>query len=243
MILQAYGFVDATPIQLSEALKDLHMSHSLIGGHGRVMRLELDDLTPEQPVWPVIVDRVRTIPKIDFDRDPMVLFVVDGRASLAVSNISDATLPEKRGSRSLRDTLVEALLESHKLRGIGSWHLIRNEPTLSEFVSQAVKPSLVNLVQGAIYKINPYAVRKEVQRTCIAYLAGAISTPAIRRYLKSSLKFQTLLSIIDSDKGLNLREAVAQVQNGRPIDSVCLEFSVESFEILYLINSYGHNKA
>jgi len=64
----------------------------------------------------------------------------------------------------------------------------------------------------------------------------------MRRHLKASLKFQTLLELVDSEKGLNLREAVAQVQAGRPIETVCVEFSVESFEILYLIKSHGHNK-
>jgi hypothetical protein len=239
MILQAYGFVDATPIQLSEALKELHMSHSLIGGFGRIMRLELDGLSESQPVWPVIVDRVRTIPKIDFDRDPMVLLVVDGRASLAVSNVSDATLPEKRTTRNLRDTLIHALTDSTKHPG---WSLTRNEPTLSEFVGLAVKPSLLNLVQGSIYKIHPYALRKEVQRTCIAYLAGAVGIQAMRRYLKSSLKFQPLLELIDSPKGTNLREAIAAFNAGRPMEAVCSEFGVESFEILYLVKSNGQVK-
>lgn len=239
MIVQAYGVVDASPIQISEILKALNVSHSLIGGFGRVMRLTIDGLAPEQPMWPVIVDRVKTIPKIDFEKDPMVLFVCDSRASLALSNANSSLWPENRPVT--LSTGVEAALVA-SLAVTSPWSLVTSVPTLEDYVNLAAKPSFLNFVQGAFYKITPYSKRKEVQQMCIAYLAGAITTTAIKQYLKTSLKFATLLSLIDSPKALNLREAVAVSRSAPSLEQVCKDFDVQSFEILYIVRSYEQNK-
>ncbi len=71
MILGAFGVIDASPIQVSEALRKLNMSHTFVGGFGRTTHATVDGLCAEQPVWPVIIDRVRNIPKvaIPYDRD------------------------------------------------------------------------------------------------------------------------------------------------------------------------------
>jgi hypothetical protein len=239
MILSAFGIVDSSPIQVSEILKSLSMSHSFVGGHGKTERLTVDGLCTEQPVWPVIIDRVKAVSKVHTEYNRLVYFVCDARAPLAICNLSQALWPEHRNDMDLEFAIRNALERSNELDH--DWQLRVSEPTLDEYVNIASKPSFLNGVQGTIYRITPYALRKEVQKLCIAYLAGAVSLTAVKRKLKSSYKLADLLVLMDSDKARNLKDAVAATRY-KTVEVVAKEYSVETFEVLYCIRSYEQNK-
>lgn len=238
MILSAFGLVDCSPIQVSEILRSLRMSHSFVGGFGRTMRLTIDGMSVEQPVWPVVIDRVRAISKVQSDKDRFVYFVCDGRAALALSNVSQILWPEHR-ELSIDDAIKNALIVSNQLTQ--DWTLSVNEPSIDDYVNLAAKPSFLNGVQGLIYKITPYSKRKETQKSCIAYLAGGLNITVLKRQLKASLKLADILTLMDSDKAKNLREAVAALRS-KPLEIVSKEYGVETFEILYVVKSYEQNK-
>lgn len=239
MILSAFGIVDSSPVQVSELLTHLRMSHSYVGGYGRVLRTTIDGLCAEQPLWPVVIDGVRSIAKVSVDYSRLVYFVCGGRAPLSICNLSQDLWPEHRNEMSLEAAIQNALERSNELDT--DWKLLVKEPSLDEYVSHASKPSFLNFVQGSIYKITPYPLRKEVQKLCIAYLAGATNITAVRRKLKTSYKLTDLLALMDSDKALNLKAAVYATKF-KTIEAVALEFGVETFELLYCIKSYEQNK-
>ena len=239
MIKAAYGLVDCSPIEASEILKRFSLSHSVVGGFIKTMAVTTDGLCEAQPAWPVVIDKIRTIPKIRTKRSPLIYFVCDARDVLAQSNVSKALFPEHR-MNSLEDSIKNALIET--MRHDDSWTLRIQEPSLSDYVLIASKPAFLNLIQGSIYRITPYQKRKEVQRLCIQYLAGAVPLAKVRVLLKSSLKFNDLLSMMDSDKALNLREAI-KATNSRPLEQVCKEYGVEQFEIMYVVKSASQNSA
>jgi hypothetical protein len=222
-ILQAYGIIDCSPIQISEALRALNLSHTLEGG---TRRLTYDGLCKEQPVWPVVVDHVRNIHRVSGER--LVLFVTDCRALLATTNLSTFLWPDNRGP-SLQASIKSALVSAHRVNS--DWSLVSKEPTTLEFVNSATKPSFLNLIQTQIYRVTPYALRKEVQQVIIAYLAGIESYTVMHRKLKSSLKLQTLYELLHLQKAKDLREAVLM---GGDVEEVAKSTGFAPFELRYI---------
>jgi hypothetical protein len=240
MILSCFGLVDASPVEISEILKTLHMSHTFVGGGlvGRTLHHTIDGLSYEQPVWPIVIDRIPTIQKVRTEKDRRVYFVCDSRAALALSNVSQALWPEHRTIR-LDHAVRNALIASNSLTQ--PWHLSVNEPRLEDYVSQAAKPSFLNEVLSAIYRITPYAKRKEIQGQCIAFLASGLSFTVLRRHLRSSLKFSELQTLMESDKAQVLKGAVARATE-RNAEDAAKEYGVDTFDIMYVIKSSAQNK-
>lgn len=238
--LAAFGVVDHAPLELSDVLKSLNMSHTYVWRDGfRINSMDIDGGRKEQPVWPVIVQNVKTLDKVG-SGGRFVYFVTDSRAALSHTNINAALWPENRKDHHFNDCMRWVLIHSHKKNE--EWVLQKNEPTLMDYVNSATKPSQLNNLQSLFYKINPYALRKEIQILCISYLAGYTSHKLMREKLKSSLKFADLLELMESPKTKALRDAVARVRT-EPIEKVVKETGAASFELMYLIKSGTQNKS
>ena len=232
MILAAYGILDYSPIQVSEFLRRLRMSHTLEGGL-RHLTHTLDGLCKEQPLWPIVVDKVKAIHKLRMKTERTILLVCDSRAALSTTNVRTELWPEHRGS-DMVDALKAAMLATNK--NSCEWELTNNEPSTLDYVNSATKPSFVNLLQTEIYKLTPYALRKEVQQVVIAYLAGTASYTSMHKKLKSSLKLQTLAGLMHLPKAKELREAVLML-GGASVEEVAKKTGYETFELLYLSKS------
>jgi hypothetical protein len=245
MVLDAFGIYDISPVQVSQVLRRLRVSHTVLGGQPKPIQYDVDGLSHEQPVWPVIVDKVKNIARLQNARSPSVLFVCDGLAALNFTNISKDLWAENRTStleESVRAALIRTILPRGRvLDNVPSWKLAVVEPAIADYVRAAVKPSFLNCIQALFHKITPYAKSKETRTLCIAYLAGGIGIAALRRYLKTSLKFADLLVLMDSAAALNLRAAVAALKS-KPIETVAQEFGVETFELLYIVKSYQQHR-
>lgn len=240
MILSAYGLVDVSPHELSTVLQNLRMSHTLVRGVGRTLYMTVDGMCKEQPVWPVVIDRMKAINKTPANRDRMVYFVCDARAALSTSNVSQALWPEYRGLMDITTSVKQALMAANSLTH--DWQFVCNEPTIEDYVNIATKPSFFNHVQSAMYKITPYNLRKEVNTMCVAYLAGSVSVTVLKRKLKSSHKLEVLLGLMDSQKARDLRDAVHQARSNT-VESVAKSTGFESFEILYVLRSFEKAQA
>lgn len=232
MILSAYGLPDYSPIQVSDCLRSLRMSHTLEGGVKHAV-CTVDGLCKEQPVWPIVVDKVKALPKLRTRTERSVLFVCDAGSALATTNISNVLWPEQRSINILED-IKKALIAAHQCST--EWLLINNEPTTLDYVKSASNPSFVNGCQDALYRITPYTLRKEVQQLMISYLAGTASYTALNRKLKTSLKLQTLSDLLHSAKAKELREAVGMLSR-TSVEEVAKKTGFQSFELLYISRS------
>ena len=237
MILDAFGIPDYSPLQVSEFLRALNMSHTLEGGFLRHLTCTVDALCTEQPVWPVVIDRIKAIPRIRTTVDRQVLFVCDSLSALSTTNIGTDLWPENRGHDAVRK-FKKVLIRASKSKG---WELTTKELTTLEYVESASKPSYLNWIQSAIYKITPYALRKEVQQLVISYLAGGASYTALNKKLRSSLKLQDLHELLNQPKAKELREAVLMLSR-LPVEEVAKVTGFEQFEILYVAKSSEKNK-
>lgn len=232
MILAAYGIPDYSILQVSECLRNLRLSHTLEGGL-KHMVYNVDGLCVQQPIWPIVIDKVKTIPKLRSKFDRTVLFVCDSRAALATTNINAALWPEHRSPSMVEDFKLALTVAHHKTE---EWSLINNEPTTLDYVNSATKPSFVNLLQTALYKVTPYGLRKEVQQLMIAYLAGSASYTALNKKLKTSLKLQPLSDLLHLPKAKELREAVLMLSKSS-VEDVAKKTGFATFELLYLSRS------
>lgn len=241
--LAAFGIVDQAPLYVSDALRVLKMSHTYAWRDGlRTCSTEVNGLCKQQPVWPVVVDSVRTLQKIGAGGH-FVFFVVDSRAALSHTNISNALWPETYPEdMSFLDAMKACLVSTKGLKP--SWEFERKEPSLMDYVNAAVKPSFLSDLQSQMYKINPYAFRKEVQAMCILYLAGRKSQKAMKAMLKTNLRLYYLLELMTSEKAQQFRDAVLRLHKElmiRPhkdaVDMIVKETGFMSFELLYVYKS------
>jgi hypothetical protein len=237
-VLAAFGVVDRAPLQVSDALKELNMSHTYTWRQGvRVNSTHIDGLALEQPVWPIVVDSLRTLSKIKV-HGRYVFLVVDSRAALANANLSGHLWPEHQ-TGSFTNTLKRALIESKTAQCC--WELESREPSLMDYVNTATKPSQLNNIQTLLYKITPYALRKEVQALCISYIAGTTSAQSLKTKLKSNLKFAQLLELMFQEKTTKYRDACILARTV-PMPQVVKDTGYQSFEIMYVLKSAENHK-
>lgn len=242
MILNAYGLVDVSPLQVSEMLRTLNLSHTFVGG-SPTTHTTIDGLCVEQPLWPVVIDRVRNVPKVTLAYPRLIYLVCDGRGPLELCNVRKDLWPDQRQS-DLSEALARMLVSVNEIDG-EPWSLQLNERTIDSYVEEAAKPSFLNFLHQKTCKITPYSpLRKNVQKDTVAYLASGLSLTAFKREYKHHMKVQDVLDLIDSPDALNLRQAVVEARR-RPnqIEQIAEEFDVQEFEIRYVTTAYAKNKA
>lgn len=237
MILKGYGVIDLSPIQVSEALRQLRVSHTIEGGYMRHMVYTIDGLSKVQPAWPIVVDTLKAVPKVRTKKERMIYLICDSRAALANTNADKLLWPESRETHGgLSSALRLALNSAHVANE--EWALVRTDPSIDDFVNASSKPSFLNHVQTAVYKINPYDLRKEVQSLVILYLSGKVSPTKMRAKLKSSFKLEALLLLMTDPQAGKLRAACEEALRKKvTVEEIAKRTGVASFDLLYILNS------
>lgn len=193
----------------------------------------IDGLCAKQPAWPVVLDRIKAIPKVRTVKDRLIYIICDSRAALANTNASRLLWPDNESfSGVLRLALNTAHIKNE------DWVLTKSDPSIDDYVNASSKPSFLNHVQTIIYKINPYDLRKEMQPLVIMHLSGMAPAAKIRIKLKSSFKLEPLMRLLEDPQADKLRAACETVlkHNADPY-VVAKQSGVDSFDILYLVSS------
>lgn len=235
-ILQAYG-ITSSILKVSEQLLTLNIAHSVITKNNSQINERFLHLGLTQPAWPVLIDGLSCINKTQFaDNMPIILFVCDSLSSIQLCNIQQIK------SDDLKSNIKKALIYAVSNPIVGGWKLTSKEPSIEEYVNAVSKPQILNEIQTSIYKIAPYALRKEVQALVISYLANDVQQSQLKFKLQSNYKLAEILDICCSDKAINLRKAVLAFNKCGNIDLVSNEYSIASFQILYITRSFALSK-
>ncbi|QDH83406.1 hypothetical protein [Achromobacter phage Motura] len=229
MILKAWGVLSHSPLVLSNALRSLGVSHSVIDTEQKIpVERRYDGLCAVQPAWPVIVDSITKVSKLSIiPDDPKILFVFDSRAALLQTNLKPLVLND----------LMPDVQRALHINGSHEFKLVKREPSLLEFIDMATKPSVLRTLQTAWCKINPYAYRKEVQEAIILYIEGSRSFKATKAVLEKNLRAEAMLPTLKSDECAALIEAVRLYKAGANLDQICEHFNMESFDITYIVSA------
>jgi hypothetical protein len=232
-ILQAYGLTSSI-LKVSEQLLALNVAHSIVTKNNLQVNERFLHLGLTQPAWPVLIDGLSCINKVQFKENvPLILFVCDSLASIEMCNIQQIK------SEDLKLNLKKALIYAISNPINTKWKLTSKEPSIEEYVNAVSKPQILNEIQTSIYKITPYSLRKEVQALVISYLANDIQQPQLKAKLQSNYKLADILNICCTDKANNLRKAVVAFNKSKNIDLVSEEYGIASFQILYITRSFA----
>jgi hypothetical protein len=203
----------------------------------------VDNLSVEQPVWPIVFDSIKALAKVrqvlDWKPKRVVAFVVDARAALSQTNLSVSLWPEhSNNSGNVHLDIKRSLIKAHKEDQ--KWKLEITNPSIMDYVNTAVKPSLLNDLGTLFYKISNYQQRKDIQKICIGYLAGLVGKVRMVNTLKANLKFGPILQLMISDQAEHLRHAVAELKTDT-VDRVAKRTGFATFELLYVQRSAANN--
>ena len=165
-VVQAFGVSGYSPLQMSRGLASWGFQHVICSYvptdfryRTRIIKGKYKNL-PAVPVVCVGLDSISKFKKSDDTN--YVLFVCDAPPKLTHTNLEG--MPEPNQPLNLR--LKAALLYPWKTDLV----IALDEPSLSEYIEQASKPSVLRTLQTLLYKIHPYSLRKDMQAGIFAYL-------------------------------------------------------------------------
>ena len=245
--LGVYGISHASPFQVSEVLKALGISHTVVGHNNQFLDITV---AREQPATVYVVDsfpHLRYILKRPQEY-PYLVFVVTAEDELKQTNAKILQ------SVNLKGVLKCALKESHPKKATPFLFHYSNKP-LDDYVNEATKPTFLYFIQTAIYKLSPYELVKESRNLIISALYGAIPMKKLHDFLSTSFKLEELKTLLKDDRAKQVRDIVLEVrrlmhvhkdltgiQYARKEDavvkSVVKSSNLEPFDILYVMRSY-----
>jgi hypothetical protein len=211
-------------------MTSLKVGHTLVSGKIKTIHTQRN-VSRVQPAWPVILPSLAAVDKYQCDISPQILFVCDALALL--SNCNLRIIRMEGLEQNIKDALAYATANPEQ----NSWKLQKVEPTIADYVNHATKPSFLNNLQTAIYKIAPYDLKKKIQTSIIGYLAGTVSKTSLMAQLNANLKLDTLRRLMLDPKATELKDAVAMYAKTKSIEVVTATTGFESFEILYIYRS------
>lgn len=226
-VLHAFGVV-GSPLEISAALTQMRTSHVVID-NSLVARPSVVDLLYQQPAWPVILPNLKAFRRYSLTYERQILYVCGSLAELSATNLRVI----KDWKASLDLSLKHAVVNEFA----ADWGLDIQEMPIEGYVDIATKPSFLGDVQTLLYRITPYALRKEVQELFIAYLAGIASYTKLRAKLVSSYKLDDLKKLLADPRCAELRNAVALAKKTGDVENVANQTGVEKYEIMYLLRS------
>ena len=203
-----YGTHEYSVVEISYALSALRVSHDVeFKSHSAHV-----DRRKTQPKNVVVTDNPKGFKK------GCVNFITAPGAALDLTN-----WPRLRGP--IREALKKAL--------IAQVSVVPSTKILSyiDYVNLVAKPSVLNLIQTEVYKINPYALRKQTHQIVLDYLNSRISKRNLKDMLSKNLKHEALLPLLLSAD--SLRSAVAMVGK-KTVEEIEAETGHPTFELLYL---------
>lgn len=115
--------------------------------------------------------------------------------------------------------------------------------TLKSVLEVATIHSILNDVQARIYKITPYALRKEAQDNLIAFLYGAKSEDWFMAFLDAyPTKLAAIKELVLMPEAVSLKRACAEARklsyDRDAVEEIAKQYGVQGFEITYILKSF-----
>ena len=198
-----------SPLEISYALSRLNVSHVL---ECRGVRKKITRPKP-QPKAVYVTDSLTNY------RPEAVNFIVSCIAELGLTNYTPLS------SGTLEDVLKDALIKQVEI--------VPSVTVMSDmdYVNAVAKPSILNKIQTEVYRLNPYALRKQTHAIVLDYLNSKISKRKLKEVLSRNLKQEALLPLLLSAD--SLRNAVARLSKETP-EEIEADTGHPTFELLYL---------
>lgn len=241
--LGVIGVVGHSPVEVSMALKQIGVSHRIVGDTATFID---QHVAQEQPAIVYLLQSVNQVERvIRFQHAPYIVFVCAAEDELKMTNAWALTRVAN-----LPMMLKSILRDRHPKKVTESFQFKRVHKALDDYVHEATKPTFLYFIQTAIYKLTPYALVKESRELIISALYGAISMKKLHDFLNSSLKLEELKMLLKDDRAKQVRELVLEVRKqlgnspasakkeDEVVGRVVASTGLEPFDILYVMRSY-----
>lgn len=223
-----YGCAHLTQREVAEELALRSMSFIAIGkGVGQIR-----SWTKAWNAFPIYV--VQSLEKLTrLKTDGIMVILCDSRPALEETNAkiapSDLT-PSELIDWVMADEGKEVQLQVHPV-------------TLKSVLEVATIHSILNDMQTRIYKITPYALRKEAQDHLISYFYGAKSEEWFKSFLDAyPAKLASIRELIEMPEAIALKEACEEAvpleYDRDNVEAIAKRHKVQGFEITYIIKSF-----
>lgn len=213
-----WGSVAHSEWDISDALRELRVSHT-VDPRDKTKACQIVSVGYPQPKHVHVTTTLKTM------MPQAVNFIVASYGALGDTNIPNLPFTSARG---LGEALKVALLSAQTT----SIRVTKLSPV--DYINQIAKPSLLNKIQTEILRIQPYALRKEVQAMMLDYFNSRIAKKTIISFLNRSLRLERLRDTILL--GDDLRAAVALLSQ-MDAEAVQGQTGVPSFDIMYLLSA------
>lgn len=234
-VIHAYGVL-ASPLQVSQTLTQLGISHIVIDGSLRALP-KVKDVAKAQPAWPVVLPSLQAFRRFKLATPRQVVYVCDSQAALTATNLR--ILRPTNWVQTMQKSLQHAVVHMF----MPDWHLVETEKTIQEHVDTASNPSFLHGILSEVYKLTPYDLRKSVNELIIAYLVGIESKSRLKLKLDSSHKLDKIKDLMSDPTCAQLKQAVAEYQRTGQSEEAALAHGVQSFDIMYLVKSSAKKKS
>src|SRR5690606_19140311 len=225
----AFGVSGIAPMYISRALSQLTVSHLTCGYDRSVFRhrtTRVKAQCTEPPALPVICVGLDAINKFKSSYHRHVLFVCD--CADILRHPSSQPLPGK-GTDILSERVKSALLAPWD----SNMTVKVDAPSFLDYVDKASKPSLLRDIQTLVYKITPYALRKEIQHAVLQYLDGRISRKALFLLLDKTLRGPQLKALLQGPSAQILICALKEAKS-KDTQSVADSYSIDVFDLNFV---------
>lgn len=209
MTYRIYGTARHSTWELSNILRSLRVSHTVTTTK-KTVKVNLGHPQPRH---------VHVTDELEGYRKGAVNFIVSSLAQLQTTNYFPLD------ANNLTQAVKAALLSKETLTPEVA-HL-----SAMDYVNMVAKPSLLNKIQTEIYRITPYALRKQTQQIVLDYLNSRLSKKGVKNKLSSNLKLEGVLELVLSAD--SLRDAVARLSS-ETVEQVAADTGHPTFELLYL---------
>lgn len=159
------------------------------------------------------------------------IIVVDSKPALALSNVNQL-LYDRYTDFQLQQKLKTIITNTEPLQ------LQIVQHSLADIVDRITTKSILTDIQTLVNKITPYDLRKQVHQKIIAYAYGAISAKELFHFLLASPKLKSVYDVCRTPQLKTIRHAVIEYRKCMDEELIAKEYSVHTFEILYIYNSY-----
>ncbi len=231
-----YNFCGAIPADVSDVLQTLGVWHSLlICNPGlRVFRIKGFIPPAEQPADVVVISSLAALNKIVPTRPTAVLCTLPASllktivGKIQSYDVHDLAALDDFVRIALYDALIPAKPEAVRF----------DNKTIYEHIESVSPPSFLDRYQTVQCRINPYSMRLSAHKLAIGYLEGSVSKRDLTKHLNTNLKLAPMKQLLLSYQAGVVRNAVADVKRGNPVERVAASYCLDEFEITYIIQAY-----
>jgi len=232
--MRVFNLLNSSPAAISAILKNLGVWHGLVQ-KSTGLKIHKIKGTIDQKLQPLNVVVLSSLDSLNRLEPVVPTLVLSSFPKSLVECVEGCIENLDTDPSNLEERIRYALWEALKP---GEVRVRFKKKLPHEHIESVSPPSFLDKYQTIQCKINPYSLRQQAHKMAVGYIAGSVAKREAERLFNSSLKFNPMKELVMGPEGAKLRDAIAQVSSGMPIEDVTESTGIDQFEITYMMKSY-----